>query len=239
MTPYLAGVAQAAIESFPCPGPILEVGSYQVAGQSLHADLRPFFPEQTFVGIDMRSGPGVDQVANVERLPFADNSFGTVLAFSVFEHVERFWQGFAEVQRVLRPDGLFLLSCPFYFHIHAHPEDYWRFTPSSFDSLLQEYPSRLIGSHGPASRPLNVWAIAAGPEYPPFTEDQKALFEKKVQSYARQPLRTGRKIRYQIAKLLCGGGPFAPKLKAETFRTEIFRTPSPATTTISSSLEVA
>jgi ubiquinone/menaquinone biosynthesis C-methylase UbiE len=56
----------------------------------------------------MRPGPGVDLVADVEALPQADGSVGTVLALSTFEHVPHFWRGMAEVQRVLRPDGALL-----------------------------------------------------------------------------------------------------------------------------------
>ena len=53
----------------------------------------------------------MDRVASVEDLPFPDASFGTVLAFSTFEHVRRFWVGFEEVFRVLRPDGVLLTDC--------------------------------------------------------------------------------------------------------------------------------
>src|SRR6516164_3811883 len=123
MNCFLHGVARALAETFVLPGPILEVGSYQVPG------------------------PGVDYVANVEDLPHADRSVGTVIAMNTFEHVPHFWRGFAEVRRVLRSDGAFLVCCPFYFHIHNHPSDYWRFTPSAFDLLLEDYPQRIIGWH--------------------------------------------------------------------------------------------
>src|SRR5205085_2657058 len=76
------------------------------------------------------------------------------------EHVPRFWRGFQEVHRVLRPDGALLVCCPFYFHIHSYPSDYWRFTPEALQLLLADYPSRLLGWHGPPRRPLNVWALA-------------------------------------------------------------------------------
>src|SRR6185369_2406850 len=106
---------------FHLPEPILEIGSYQVAGQEDMIDLRRLLPGREYVGVDFRPGPGVDCVANVERLPQPDSSVGTVIALSTFEHVRHFWLGFEEVYRVLRPDGVFVVSCPFYFHQHGYP----------------------------------------------------------------------------------------------------------------------
>src|ERR1051326_1007315 len=121
MNELLHGVARAVAETFDLDGPILEVGSYQVAGQEAIADLRGLFAGKPYLGIDTRPGPGVDQVADVEAMPFAEHSFGTVIAMNTFEHVRRFWRGFQETHRVLRPDGALFLSCPFYFHIHNDP----------------------------------------------------------------------------------------------------------------------
>src|SRR4051794_20245516 len=103
MNRFIRGVVQAVAETFPLPGPVLEVGAYQVQGQEGLADLRPLFPGRAYLGVDVRPGPGVDLVADVEALPQADASVGTVLALDTFEHVPHFWHGFAEVRRVLRP----------------------------------------------------------------------------------------------------------------------------------------
>src|SRR4051812_1313859 len=103
MNHFLHGMVRAVTQVFDLPAPVLEIGSYQVAGQETIADLRSYFPGHSYLGVDMRPGPGVDCVASVESLPFADASFGTVLALSTFEHVRRFWRGFEEIHRVLRP----------------------------------------------------------------------------------------------------------------------------------------
>ena len=140
MMPFLNGVARAVAESFDLPGPILEIGSYQVAGQEEIADLRPLFAGKRYLGVDVRPGPGVDCVADVEDLSQADASVGTVIAMNTFEHVPRFWRGFEEIERVLRPDGVVLVSVPFYFRIHHYPSDYWRFTPQALDTLVGQLP---------------------------------------------------------------------------------------------------
>jgi SAM-dependent methyltransferase len=220
MNRFLHGVARAVAETFDLPDPILEIGSYQVPGQEDIADLRPLFRGKSYLGVDKRPGPGVDRVADVEALDLPDRSFGTVIAMNTFEHVPRFWRGFDEVYRVLRPDGVLLLSCPFYFHIHGHPNDYWRFTPEALDLLLADYPSKIIGRQGPRTRPAGVWAVAFREEHPAVTGEQFARYRRLLSRYARQPLSWKRGLRYRVGRWLFGRGPFAPYLDQERWEAE-------------------
>src|SRR5437763_4864893 len=184
MNRILHGVARAVAETFELPEPVLEIGSYQVPGQEHVADLRSLFVGKEYLGIDARPGPGVDQVADIEQLPFPDSSFGTVIAMSTFEHVPRFWRGFEEARRVLRPDGALLVSCPFYFHIHAFPGDYWRFTPQALQLLLRDYPSKVVGWHGPLKRPAGVWALAFREGRPAITAAEFDRYRDRLARYA-------------------------------------------------------
>lgn len=221
MNRLLHGVARAMAESFDLPGPILEIGSYQVPGQESIGDLRGLFPGREYIGLDMRAGPGVDLVGNVESLPRADASVGTVIAFSAFEHVRKFWVGFDQVHRVLRPDGVFLVACPFYFHVHAYPSDYWRFTPEAFDFLLESYPTRVLGWSGPERRPQQVWAAAFRERAIAPTEEQFERYRRLLGEYAREPLSLGRRIRYGLGRAIAGRRPFAPYFDRERCITEV------------------
>jgi len=225
MNRFLHGVARAVAETFDLAGPILEIGSYQVAGQEALADLRSLFPGKLYTGVDLRPGPGVDCVANVEELPHADGSVGTVIAMNTFEHVPHFWRGFEEVRRVLRPGGAFLVCCPFYFHIHHYPSDYWRFTPDAFEVLLESYPQRIVGWHGPPQRPASVWALALREKRAPITAEQFNRYRRLLGRYAREPLSWGRWLRYNVARLLCGRGHFAPYLDQESLETRLHSEP--------------
>lgn len=49
---------------------------------------------------------------SVYELPYPDAKFDLVACFSVFEHLHEYPKGLAEVARVLRPGGLFLLGMP-------------------------------------------------------------------------------------------------------------------------------
>jgi SAM-dependent methyltransferase len=212
MNHFIHGVARAVAETFGLPGPILEVGSYQVDGQEEIAELRRLFPNRAYTGIDMRPGPGVDQVADVERLPYRDASIGTVLALNTFEHVPRFWKGFAEIARVLRPDGALLVACPFYFRIHNHPGDYWRFTPMALQALLADYPHKIVGWHGPKNRPAEVWSLAFKPGRPPIGDADFERYRALMNRYAREPLSFIRTWSFRLASLFVGRKPFAPYL---------------------------
>lgn len=114
MNQFLHGVTQAVAQTFTLPDTMLEIGAYQVQGQEYYSNLRKLFPHHEYQGLDMRKGPGVDILGNVEDLPMEDNSVGTVIALNLFEHVRCFWKGFDEVYRVLRP-GCLLCFVPVLF----------------------------------------------------------------------------------------------------------------------------
>src|SRR5262245_14873943 len=198
MNPVLRGVAQAIAETFPLPEPIVEIGSFQVPGQEEEIDLRSMFPGRDYRGIDIRPGPGVDLVADVEDLPFDDASIGTVIAMNTFEHVRRFWRGFEEIHRVLRPDGALLVSCPFNVMIHNHPSDYWRFTPEACGVMLEDYPQRIMGWHGPDERPENIWCLALREECEPITPQQFERYQSLLPPPGIWPLRRQRRWRYRL-----------------------------------------
>lgn len=222
MTPFLRGMIEATVQTFSLPAPVVEVGSYHVAGQESLIDLRTLFPHQPYLGIDMRPGPGVDRVENVEQLTLPSRSFGTVLALSTLEHVRRFWMGVAELKRILRPDGVLILSTPFYFRIHQHPSDYWRFTTEALDSLLEDhFPQRILGQQGPAKRPSNTWAIAFGADYPTISVSKIEQYQSALKRLAHTPDNLSRAWRYRLASLLCGRKPFEEHLDRDRFAIEV------------------
>ena len=58
------------------------------------------------------------------------------------------------------PDGILLLTTHFFFPIHQHPADYWRFTADGVDSLLKEFPYRYAAEGGLRLFPHSVVGLA-------------------------------------------------------------------------------
>ena len=80
----------------------------------------------------------VDVFGDGRRLPFADASFETVLSTEVLEHVLAPAEVLREMARVLKPEGRLLLTVPFVAPLHEMPSDFYRFTPFSLRSLVEE-----------------------------------------------------------------------------------------------------
>ena len=82
------------------PEPIVEFGSYRVTPGDI-SDLRPVFNSKSYIGTDVRSGPGVDRVEDLESLTFADGSVGTAVLLDTLEHVQDPPQAMAEIYRAI------------------------------------------------------------------------------------------------------------------------------------------
>ncbi len=110
----------------------LEVGSLNVNGS-----VREFF-SGSYIGLDMRDGPGVDVVGVAHELPFVAGRFEVVVCTEMLEHDPAFWLSLAEMGRVLKEGGHILLTTRGNgFGEHNEPSDYWRFMPSSRPLLAQ------------------------------------------------------------------------------------------------------
>jgi SAM-dependent methyltransferase len=139
--------------------PLVEIGSYQVPGQEGLADLRSLFPGKQYVGCDIVSGAGVDRIENLHGLSFTDGSVGTLIAVETLEHVADPYLAVREIQRVLRPGGIAIVTTPFNFPIH-HMPDYTRFTPEGMARLLSAFRAHAVFAQGDAQHPHSVCAIA-------------------------------------------------------------------------------
>lgn len=195
---------QLTAETFDCPGPVYEFGSYQVEGQVDYADLRGMFPGQKYVGCDMRPGPGVDRVEDVSAISLDDNSAGTVLCIETFEHVFEVRRAFDEVFRVLKPGGLFVITSPLNFRIHGYPDDYWRMTPNCLRRMLEPYGARLSGFQGYHKFPHSVMGLAfKGPAPVDFQERAGRFVRKYIDWCLREEaaVPTSTKIRRTIGQL--------------------------------------
>jgi SAM-dependent methyltransferase len=116
-------------------GPILEIGP----------GLRPTAPVPTSYFVD-RSPHALTALAirggrtasPNSGLSFPDGFFGAVLAFEVLEHVEDDETLLAEIARVLRPNGLFVMSTP----VHGAK---WSVLDDACRHVRRDEPDELLG----------------------------------------------------------------------------------------------
>lgn len=153
---FVADVA-AAVE---LPDPIYDFGSMLVEADQ-DGDLRPLFPGRSFTGVDMRPGPGVDEVMDLRALGLADGSVGTAICVDTLEHCEDPPQACRELTRVTADGGVCILSSVMLFGIHAYPSDYFRFTPEAFRAMLAGFDDVWAFGLGDPGIPTQVVAVAA------------------------------------------------------------------------------
>ena len=141
------------------PEPIVEFGSMQVE-EGQPNDLRPLFPGKTFIGTDLREGPGVDRVEDLRGLSFGDGEVGTALCLDTLEHCADPLTACREMHRVLAASGLCVITSVMLIGIHGYPSDYWRFTPEGFRTLLADFDDVDVASMGDPECPF--WVFGAG-----------------------------------------------------------------------------
>lgn len=167
-----------ATRTLPWFGPVYEFGSYQVQGD--FTDIRPYF-DCEFVGCDMRSGPGVDAVLDFQKPDLPNECAGTVVSLNTLEHVERPRQAVQEAWRILKPGGILIISSVMRFKIHEFPNDYWRFTPQGFKSLLNCFEGGWTGWSGKKDFPHTVVGVGfkeSSPNIDVFQSGMKVWREK-------------------------------------------------------------
>ncbi len=158
-------VAEGA-ENLPISAPVVEIGSRPAEGQEAATNVRGLFGGVEYIGCDVQAGPNVDRIEDVHHLSFDDASVGTVVSLDTLEHVADPIRALEEIHRVLRPGGVVLITSVMFFPVHAHPWDFWRFTPEGFARLLAPFESHLVMAQGWEHMPETVLGVGVKGPYP-------------------------------------------------------------------------
>ncbi|MCU0335795.1 MAG: class I SAM-dependent methyltransferase [Chitinophagaceae bacterium] len=105
---------------------------------------RAVFTCSEYIGVDYE-GQGhshkeeqIDFFYDGNSLPFDDAGFDAVFSSEVFEHVFNLPHMLLEINRVLKPGGKLLISCPFAICEHEQPNDFARYTSFAIRHLLEQ-----------------------------------------------------------------------------------------------------
>jgi len=98
-----------------------------------------------------------DMLYDGRRLPFEDRTFDTVLNVQVLEHTPRPAALVTEMARVLKDDGILILSAPFQFRLHEEPHDYFRYSPHGLRTLCADAGLEILEIH----KQGGLWSVIA------------------------------------------------------------------------------
>ena len=105
---------------------------------------KSLFDVEKYIGIDFEN-PGhphineqIDVFYDGKKIPFSDEYFDSVFSSEVFEHVFNLDEILKEINRVMKPDGLMLITCPFSICEHEVPRDFARYSSYGIKYLLEK-----------------------------------------------------------------------------------------------------
>ncbi len=100
----------------------------------------------SYTSFDVVAGENIDVVGDVLNMPFSDGFFDTIISTQVLEHVEKPWIMIKEINRVLKPGGVCILTVPFLISYHPDPTDFFRYTKDGVESLFKNENFEIIDS---------------------------------------------------------------------------------------------
>jgi SAM-dependent methyltransferase len=107
---------------------------------------KPFissFAECSYTGIDVevsgreKSLKSPDMFFDGRTIPFGSDTFDGILCTQVLEHVGNLELTLSECNRVLKSDGVMIITVPFLYREHEQPFDFRRFTSFGITSELE------------------------------------------------------------------------------------------------------
>ena len=112
-----------------------------------------------YIGLDPVKETKADIIAPAWAIPFSDNKFDGVILNQSLEHIEKTSETILEIKRVLKPEGLGIITVPQTMKIHSLPlpsqnsvynnfdktkikywnNDFYRFTKFGLISLFKDF----------------------------------------------------------------------------------------------------
>lgn len=129
---YLFRDLKYAINKY-AKGKVLDIGCGNKPYKSL-------FNTESYIGCDVvqSSNQLVDVICEATNIPLESNTFETIFSTQTIEHVFEHDKMIAESYRLLKNDGIIILSGPMYWPHHEVPYDFFRFTKYGLEEVLKK-----------------------------------------------------------------------------------------------------
>ena len=109
-----------------------------------------FSSASAYIGVDFKiegreeTQMDVDFFYDGKIIPFEDNFFDSILATEVLEHVFNIDELLLEFNRVLKPNGIALITTPFMWEEHEMPYDFARYTTPALLHLYKKHGFTIV-----------------------------------------------------------------------------------------------
>lgn len=132
---YLDQFFREMIPGFRQGARIVDIGGHKTkkAGQF---DIASYPVQVDYVNIDPTTTP--DFLCDASSVPVDDQTYDGAILAEVLEHVRNPVAVLRESYRLLKSNGTILITAPFMFPIHGHPQDYGRYTGQWYMDTLAE-----------------------------------------------------------------------------------------------------
>ena len=115
----------------------------------VHEGAAPFFSKSIVETLDISPSSGATYIADLcenNSKTISDNRFDIVVCTEVLEHTLQPFDAVDEIERILKPGGVALISVPCNFRIHGPLPDCWRFTEHGLRELFKKFDIKTIKS---------------------------------------------------------------------------------------------
>ena len=120
----------------------------------------------------------VDLIGTAYEIPQNDESFDCILSTAVLEHLEDPQRALFEAYRVLKPGGYAIYRAPFFWHLHAEPRDFYRYTKFGLEYLFKTAGFEIV-----EIKPLSGFWITFGSELNYYISDFKLGYLRYVTKF--------------------------------------------------------
>ncbi len=125
-------------------GKLLDFGCGSKPYQSLFTNVRDY------VGVDIENEGHSHQAEDIDvffdgtTVPFENETFDSLLATEVLEHVPNIEHSLQELQRVLKAKGKILITVPFVWAEHELPYDFRRLSLNGLEEILLRHGFKIL-----------------------------------------------------------------------------------------------
>lgn len=123
-----------------------------------HAPYRRWVPHTRYLTLDLDPNKHPDICCDLHHVEWESSYFDTILATEVLEHLYDPRQAVKEMFRLLKDDGVCVLSTRFIHPIHGAPMDYYRFTADGLRHLFSDFEDVLVVPLG--NRIQALWLLS-------------------------------------------------------------------------------